>query len=233
MSGGLLEGVRAVFFDVTGTLLHPIDVAGAYARVGGKYGSRLSVAAVVRRFREAFRAEEERDAAAGWRTSEAREEERWRRIVGYTLADAADPDACFRELFAHFARPAAWRLDDDAPAVWARLRAAIDVVGLATNFDQRLHTVLAGFPELADPAFVVLSSEVGWRKPGGKFFAELVALTELRPGQILVVGDDRDNDYDGARAAGQPAVLFDPRDRHPDVPQRIRRLIDLLEGGIS
>src|SRR5262245_38416474 len=112
MPGRPLDGVRAVFFDLTGTLLHPVDVAKVYTRVGGQYGSRLTAEEVGRRFRAAFRSEEERDAAAGWRTSEAREEERWRRIVAYALADAADPDVCFRELFAHFARPDAWRMDD-------------------------------------------------------------------------------------------------------------------------
>src|SRR5437764_756042 len=120
MPGRPLDGVRAVFLDVTGTLLHPVDVAGVYARVGAKYGSRLTAEEVGRRFRAAFRSEEERDAAVGWRADEAREAQRWRRIVSYTLADAADPAACFHELFAHFARPDAWRLDDDAPAVWAR-----------------------------------------------------------------------------------------------------------------
>jgi putative hydrolase of the HAD superfamily len=228
MAGRLLDGVRAVFFDLTGTLLHPIDVAGVYARVGVQYGSRLTAEEVGRRFRAAFRAEEERDAAAGWRTSEAREEERWRRIVAHALADAADPDACFRELFAHFARPDAWRLDDNAPAVLARLRTAVDVVGLATNFDGRLRSVIVGFPELARLEPVVLSAAVGWRKPAGKFFAELVALTGLWPGQVVMAGDDRGNDYDGARAASLRAVLLDPRDRHSDVPHRIRRLVDIF-----
>jgi FMN phosphatase YigB (HAD superfamily) len=33
----------------------------------------------------------------------------------------------------------------------------------------------------------------------------------VTPEEILLVGDDRVNDYDGARAVGLHAVLFDPR----------------------
>src|SRR5262245_28651234 len=146
MAGRWLDGVRAVLFDVTGTLLHPVDVAGVYARVGAKYGGRLDSADVRGRFRDAFRVEEEANAAADWRTSEERERERWRRIVAHALPDVADPAACFRELFAHFARPGAWRLDDDAPAVLTQLRPMVVMVGLATNFDRRLHSIIAGFP---------------------------------------------------------------------------------------
>jgi putative hydrolase of the HAD superfamily len=53
--------------------------------------------------------------------------------------------------------------------------------------------------------------------------------TGLDPGQVLLVGDDRVNDYEGARAAGLHAVLLDPRRREP-VPEeaRIGRLDDLL-----
>lgn len=221
--------ICAVFFDLTGTLLHPVDVAGVYARAGRRHGSRLTAEVVGRHFREAFRVEEEVDAAAGWRTNPAREVERWRRIVARVFDDVPEPDACFRELFAHFARPAAWRLDEDAPAVLAYLRAADVTVGLATNFDRRLGGVIADFPELAGLGPIVLSADVGWRKPAPEFFTALVDRAGLPPGRILLAGDDLVNDYEGARAAGLRAVLLDPRDRYPDVPHRIRRLAALLK----
>jgi FMN phosphatase YigB (HAD superfamily) len=53
--------------------------------------------------------------------------------------------------------------------------------------------------------------------------------TGMGPGEILLVGDDLVNDYEGARAAGMHAVLLDPRRREP-VPEEVRigRLDDLL-----
>src|SRR5437763_10039141 len=108
--GRLLDGVRAVVFDSVGTLIFPEPSAAAvYARVGKAHGSRLGRGAIGPRFTTAFRRQEALDRAAGLRTSEEREDERWRTIVAEVLPDVADPDGCFRELFAHFGQPDAWR----------------------------------------------------------------------------------------------------------------------------
>src|SRR5262249_40681717 len=157
------------------------------------------------------------DRRNGWRTDEEREVRRWRQVVGRVLDDVHDPEGCFRELFRHFARPDAWRCDPDAAAVLPELAARGLVLGLASHYDERLRSVLAGKPELRRLQHVVISAEVGWRKPAAEFFAVVCAAAGMTPEQIVLVGDDLGNDYDGARAAGLRAVLFDPRGRHPDV----------------
>src|SRR5207247_3922572 len=115
-----------------------------YAEVGRKCGSRLGVEVIAARFRAAFRAEEETDRAAGWRTDEDREERRWRTIVAATLDGVTDAEACFRELWEHFARPTAWRCDPAAGQVIAELGRRGLAIGIDSNFDRRLRTVLAG-----------------------------------------------------------------------------------------
>jgi putative hydrolase of the HAD superfamily len=222
--------VRAVFFDAVGTLIHPEPAAGlVYAAVGRARGSRLTAAEITARFRSAFAREEKVDRERGLQTDERRETERWRRIVAAVLDDVADREGCFEELFEHFARPESWRCEEDAPRVLAALAGRGIVVGLASNYDRRLHRVLAGLAALQPLDHVVISAEVGWRKPAAAFFAALVRATRLAPEQILFVGDDRRNDFDGARAAGLRAVLFDPKHREPDLPGRISRLGMLLE----
>jgi putative hydrolase of the HAD superfamily len=222
--------VRAVFFDAVGTLIHPDPPAPAvYAAVGRRFGSRLDGDAIAARFRAAFQAEEALDRQSGLRTSEAREVERWRRIVATVLDDVTDAEACFQELFAHFSRPDAWRCDPDAAATLAELAARGYGLGLASNYDERLRSVHAGLPELWPVQHFVISSGVGWRKPAAGFFAALCQVAGLPPGQIALVGDDRDNDYDGARAAGLQAVLFDPRGRDTTAgTARVARLAELL-----
>ncbi len=97
---------RVVFFDAVGTLIHPEPSAPAvYAAVGRRFGSRLDVETIARRFRDAFRRQETIDRLAGWRTDEGRELARWPAIVAETLADIADPEACFRELYAALRPP--------------------------------------------------------------------------------------------------------------------------------
>jgi len=200
--------IQAVFFDAVGTLIHPEPPAAVvYASVGQSFGSRLTVAEIAARFRTAFAREEAVDLANGLRTSEEREWRRWRSIVGEALDDVTDREGCFEELFHHFGRAEAWRCDPEAATVLVELERRGYVLGLASNYDGRLHSVAAGMPELRPLRHVVISAEVAWRKPAAEFFAALCQHAGLPPTQVLLVGDDRVNDYDGARAAGLRAEL--------------------------
>jgi putative hydrolase of the HAD superfamily len=221
--------VRAVFFDAVGTLLLPDPPApAAYAEVAARHGLALTAAEVRARFLAAYRAEEEADRAAGWVTSEARERGRWRRIVTTTLAGASDPEACYRLLFDHFARPSAWRLAPGAAEALAALEGRGLAPGLGSNYDDRLWPVLAGFPELNFARRrVLISADVGVRKPGAEFFRRCAAAAECELREVLFVGDDPGNDYEGASAAGMPALLLDPAGRYPEVPHRIASLAEL------
>jgi putative hydrolase of the HAD superfamily len=228
----LPPGTRGVCFDAVGTLLHPEPpAAAAYAAVGRRWGSRLTPEVIAARFRAAFKAEEVADVGNGLRTSEVREVERWRRIVAAVLDDVTDRQPCFEELFAHFARPESWRCELDAGLVLRELAARGYALGMASNYDRRLRTVVAGFAELRPVQHLVISSEVGWRKPAGEFFTALVRAVGLPAGRVVLVGDDRGNDYEGARAAGLVAILYDPKDEAvaTGLP-RVTRLRELLGG---
>lgn len=224
-------GTRAVFFDAVGTLLFPDPAAPVvYAETARRHGLTLSPADVRARFIAAYRVEEEADAATDWATSEARERDRWHRIVTDTLAGVSDPDACYRHLFDHFAKPAAWRVAPDAADVLTALHRRKLLLGLGSNYDARLWPVLAGFPELAPVRDrVIISAAVGVRKPGAGFFWEVARTANSSASEVLFVGDDIGNDYEGATAAGLHAVLLDPHGRYPDVPHRVTRLAELLD----
>lgn len=225
-------GVRAVVFDAVGTLIHPEPAAGVvYAQVGSRFGSHYDAAKIQNRFAAAFHRQEDIDRAAGLRTDEAREVARWRAIVAEVLYDVGDAEACFHHLYEHFARPAAWRTDPDARATLSVLTARGYQLGIASNFDDRLVGLVAANPVLQLARNVIVSAAVGWRKPAAEFFAAVGRELGMDSPSILFVGDDRDNDYDGARRAGMPAVLFDPRGRASADVRRIGRLSELLAAG--
>jgi putative hydrolase of the HAD superfamily len=207
--------IRAIFFDAVGTLIHP-DPAPAvvYAEVGRRFGSRYTVEAIQGRFGSAFEREEAADRAGNLRTSEERERRRWRNIVGSVLDDVTDAESCFQELYEHFARPQAWRLEPDAAALIQQLAGRGYCLGLASNYDRRLHAVAAGFPTLRLLPHVVISSEIGWRKPARQFFAVVCQTAAVPVNEILYVGDDPVNDYEGATAAGLHALLLDAKGKH-------------------
>jgi putative hydrolase of the HAD superfamily len=221
-------GVRAVFFDAVGTLIQPEpSAADAYAAVGRRHGSRLPADVIRGRFVAAFEAEERLDAGRGHRTDEERERQRWLAVVAAVLDDVRDSRRCFDELYEHFAGPQAWRCEAGAGAVLAALRAEGYAVGVASNFDRRLRAVVAGLPELAPLEHLAISSEVGWKKPAPQFFAALAAMTGLSPGEVLLVGDDPENDFHGARRAGLSSLMLGPR-ADGDLTPGIASLAEML-----
>lgn len=219
---------QAVVFDAVGTVIQPaVPVPQVYAEIARRHGLVVEPEAVQNRFLTAFRAEELRDRQAGWVTSEERERVRWQSIVTASLPGASI--SVFDELYAHYARPAAWRVPTEAAAVFATLTARGLSLGLGSNFDSRLAAVIRGHPELSPlTGCMVISSRVGVRKPGPGFFVQVCHKLGSEPASVVVVGDDFENDYLGARAFGMTAILLDPRDRHPGVPQRITTLAELV-----
>jgi putative hydrolase of the HAD superfamily len=213
-----------------GTLIHPDPPAPVvYASIGSRFGSRLTAAEVAPRFRAAFAREEVIDRAQSLRTSEEREVRRWRDIVATVFGDGIDLPGCFEALFAHFARPDAWRCEPEVGLTLRELARRSYVLGMASNYDRRLRSVVAGLAELTPLEHLVISSEVSWRKPAAEFFHALVVAAGVAPGEIVFVGDDRANDYDGAISYGLSAVWFDPTDREPSFPgERITHLTQLL-----
>jgi putative hydrolase of the HAD superfamily len=208
-----------VLFDAVGTLLRPVPcVAEVYADVGRRFGCELSETEIARRFAAAFAAQEQIDRRwLGGRTSEPRERDRWRRIVGRVFGRPAALEPIFAALWEHFGRAQSWQLDPAAGPLWQELSARGLQLGLASNFDSRLLAICSGKPVLADCRRVFVSSLVGWKKPSVEFFRAIERELTLPATQIMLVGDDLDNDYRAALHAGWRALLLDPRGRWPQL----------------
>lgn len=204
---------QAIFFDLGGTLLHPVSVGETYARIASRYGCTLPADVLKARFIKAFRAEEEADRQRGWITSETREADRWRSIVRSVCAGLTDFESCFAELYAFYAAPQGWTLDADAAALLTDLRGRRIALGVASNYDHRLFGLVRAIPELAPLEHLIVSAAVGWRKPAPAFFEAVQKAVSLPMERILMVGDDLASDYEGARACGMQAVLLDPAGR--------------------
>ncbi len=229
------RAIRWVAFDAVGTLIRPEPSVGTvYHRIGTRHGSRLEAADVAARFRDVFPqlAESEtlpcecRQGADRFHTCEARERLRWQRIVGAVLDDVATPEACFEELYAHFGRPDSWVCFTETGRTLRQLVAAGYRLAICSNFDGRLNALLEGMPELAPIELRVISSEVGYRKPSGRFFEAIVRGARCAAPEILFVGDDPANDVAAAQAAGFAALQIDRS--HASIQNRTLRSLDEL-----
>lgn len=122
------------------------------------------------------------------------------------LDDVGDPHATFAALWQHFARPSSWRLSGEASAVISDLEQRGIRWGLASNLDERLVAICAGHKHLDSAHDLFISSQIGWRKPSPKFFQAVERRLALSGDSLLLIGDDLENDYRAARAAGWQAL---------------------------
>ena len=223
--------IKGVIFDAVGTIMDPSpSVSEVYAAAGLRQGIALNVGVVKQRFRQAFSRLESSEGQGPLVTSEQIERRRWRRIVDDCLPEVPDPERAFEELWDHFGRPESWQAFPEAGWTMKLLSSAGYSVVVASNFDGRLRPVLQGIDELAVWAdSVVISSEVGRKKPHPQFYEATCRRLGLAPEQVLCVGDDEENDWNGPRRAGLSALLVD-RGRSPSGPSgRLAQLDELLE----
>jgi putative hydrolase of the HAD superfamily len=207
--------VRAILFDAVGTLIHPQPpVATVYSTAGRRFGIEIDDKELQIRFRRAFARQEGIDRQQhGLKTSPERERERWRQIVGDVFADATLTMTCREELFhslwQHFAQPQSWSISDDVLPCWENLEAQGLTIAIASNFDDRLEQIARHILPLNRAARIYVSARIGFRKPSVEFFRAIGGDLALPPAELISVGDDLDNDYRGAEAAGWSAILID------------------------
>ncbi|MEQ8787389.1 MAG: HAD hydrolase-like protein [Pirellulaceae bacterium] len=219
--------IQIVLFDAVGTLIYPDPpVTEAYEAAGRRHGSSLDAVEIARRTRLAvsrWQRGEIRDdfgqtvdgASTQFDrppTNHARERQRWREVVAEVFDDVPDArGALFESLWSHFASPENWRLYDDVAETWRRLRPSFRL-GVASNFDDRLEPICRHFEPLRGCPHLFWSARIGYPKPSPHFFARVERQLHTPSEAILLVGDDRTNDYLGALRAGWASVYLDRSD---------------------
>jgi putative hydrolase of the HAD superfamily len=216
-----LNGIRGIVFDAVGTLIKPVpSVAEAYTAAASRQGIVIRPGEVRERFQHHFQNGGEHAGNGLLSTDEATERRRWRTIVAGVLPEVPDPDRAFQELWHHFSQPGSWRCYPDVePALGGLADTGISVC-VGSNFDSRLRGIVQGFSELSSCIdSLVVSSEVGYRKPHPMFFQAVCNHLGLPAHQVLCVGDDSENDVRGAIRAGLSGLLIDRGgDRPADLP---------------
>jgi len=212
--------MKAIFLDAGLTLLRADPSLGeVYARVTRAHGREVPPGEFERAAEGAFHAQaaEHRDAGEeGMRTSDDLERVSWhrhaRRVMdGVPSMAGMDFEGWFEDLYREFGSAAAWApFDDTIPALEA-LRGRGVRLAVVSNWDGRLRRILED--HRLRPYFdaVVISAEVGWRKPHPGIFRRALAEMGAAPGDVLHVGDSVGDDVAGARGAGIRPVLLDRR----------------------
>lgn len=193
--------IEAITFDVGGTLIEPWPSIGhVYAAVAEEHGvGGLSPEELNKRF------------VSAWRRLDCRAESReeWAAIVEATfkgMRPFTDPTSLFEALYARFTQPGAWRVFEDvAPTLQALQRRQLRL-GILSNWDERLRPLLDRLGLAKAFEVVIVSCEVGCRKPDVAIFHRAAREFGLRPEQVLHVGDSREYDVEPSRRAGMRAL---------------------------
>jgi dihydrofolate synthase / folylpolyglutamate synthase len=207
-----LSGIRAVTFDVGGTLIEPWPSVGSvYAEVAARHGVKVAAEALDRQFALAWSAKKNFSHSLA----------DWENLVEQTFAGlaAAPPSpALFEALYSHFATIAPWRIFDDVLPCLRELKRRGLKLGVISNWDERLRPLLRDLQ--LDNYFdsIVVSGETGAQKPAPKIFHAAAAQLKTPPEAILHIGDSRSEDFAGARATGLQALLLTRRQPLASLP---------------
>ena len=157
-------------------------------------------------------------------TSEKIEREWWYALVRDVfgnLGEFDDFDAFFHELYDLFARAECWRLFDDTVPVLQELSRRGLRLGIISNWDHRLFSIVEQLGLASYFEQVTASSSIGSAKPGKKIFEAALLAMKASPEESLHVGDSLGDDFHGASRAGLSAVLLD---RHGKAYNNVTRI---------
>src|SRR5438128_6265453 len=138
----------------------------------------------------------------------------WRQLVDLVLdqvapsLDEIDRDNFFEIAYEHFAEASVWQLYPEVAKVLPQLRPRFQLA-VVSNFDGRLRFILEHLGISKYFAHVFVSSELGADKPDPELFRRAVKFIDLKPNEVLHVGDDSERDWKAASEAGLSIFRLD------------------------
>lgn len=191
----------ALLLDAAGTLLHPAEpIAQTYSRIARAHGIAVTPAYVGERFAGVMkRAAPLRRGSADWKPF-------WRAVV-HDCTGSDDPEL-LDDLINHFRVPEAWRLAAGASSCCEHVRARGMKIAVVSNWDHHLRSLLEQLGVTAWVDALVISAEEQLEKPDARMFLRACARLGVEPHAAVHVGNDADEDIDGATSAGCAALLI-------------------------
>jgi FMN phosphatase YigB (HAD superfamily) len=230
--------IRAVFFDVFGTLMPYKDlprniILSRRAQLAGMDVSPERMQEAM----DTLAAQNKGFAMAGQLGGEdvPRDRPYWVRTFASLLAAAGvhgDLEALATDMCDTFLITEDFYLDDDTLPTLRGLRERGYIVGAISNAPKGLAKTLDKYGVLPVLDFAVGSQDIGIEKPDPAIFQYALQATNVAADEAAYVGDEYMTDARAAQAAGMLGIFLDRHNHRPGADvQRIRRLIDLLGVG--
>ena len=207
------DSLNAIFFDAAGTLFYLTKTVGDhYALVGKEIGLNLNAKKLDAAFYSAWAKMPPRQAIDGPREND--DKDWWRGLTDHVLREATpevgelDRDNFFEVAYEHFAEAGVWELYPEVVDVLTQLDPQFQLA-IVSNFDGRLRVILERLGISKYFGHIFVSSEIGADKPDPEIFRRALKFLNLRPENVLHVGDDPERDWHAAAAAGLSIFKLD------------------------
>jgi putative hydrolase of the HAD superfamily len=205
--------LKAIFFDAVGTLFYLTKTVGDhYAYVGHELGLDLDPHELERAFHAAWKKMPQRAAIEAPRDND--DKDWWRDLVDLVLDQVApslselDRDNFFEVAYEHFAEAGVWELYPEVLGVLEQLQPRFQLA-VISNFDGRLRLILEHLGISKFFRHIFVSSELGADKPDPEIYRRALQFIDLKPNEVLHVGDDPERDWEAASAAGLSIFRLD------------------------
>ena len=197
-----MQGIRLVTFDMVGTVIrfsrHPVM---DYVDIGRRHGIKADFDSISKSFARQWAEHDRALPHFGATSIGITSKVWWLTLVEGTFKNSSGCSGCnedslksaAEELYEHFATSNAYAVLDDGKEAMEKVKRLGVQVGVITNFDVRIHSILRdlNIHELCD--FVVTSEEAQSSKPEAKIFEFAQSkshLKRLQPSEVLHIGDD-------------------------------------------
>ena len=226
-----MSQIRAVFFDIGGTLAYPHpsfhEVIARVLREHGVAATAEQVAAVEPKVWEVVEAYQRQGGYFTRSDAESRQFWYWVYETFLRLLGVPDPGDLPQRLYGEFVKHETYRLYPDSLPALQALRERGLLLGVISNWEEWLEQLLLHLEIHTYFTSTTISGTTGIEKPDPRIFALALESLGVAAEEAAHVGDSVRHDVEGARNAGLVPVLIDRDERYP--PGDYLRVTDLRQ----
>ncbi|BAY94055.1 MULTISPECIES: HAD-IA family hydrolase [unclassified Tolypothrix] len=211
-----MERPKVIFLDAVGTLIGVKGSVGeVYSKLAQEFDVEVSADTLDKTFIESFKAAPPPIFPDADNQDILQREFDWWRIIALNTFESAgvlkqfsDFSAFFSELYIHFGTAEPWFVYPDVlPALINWRRMGIEL-GVLSNFDSRIYSVLQSLGLRDFFTSITISTEARAAKPDPQIFAIALEKHKCPPEAAWHIGDSPEEDYQAAKAAGLRGILI-------------------------
>lgn len=206
--------LRWVLWDVKDTLLRVrLSVGEQYCKEAERVGLSLSAVEVNTAFRQAYKSHSNRFPNYGIAQG-LNGQSWWIAVVKETFSlcgvqDQVLLNSMAQNLYHNFCNAENWEVFDDSKKALEACSSHKLKLGVVSNFDKRLESILKACDLSSHFSFMITSEDAGVAKPSPIIFKQALQKCGVSAAEVAHVGDHYINDYDASRSVGIHGFLLD------------------------